>query len=185
MEAEDGTDPVIAEFDEADTPLIEAGERFEFFVRREGRRLVGLAYVLSGNRAAADDLVQDALMAAFRRWDEVSRLDNPAAWVRRVIANRSVSLVRRRLAEAKGLTRLALNRPISELPELPSDTEWIWREVRRLPKRQVQVIALRYFDELSMSEIGEVLGCSKETVNSHLRRARETLERRLNRPRGA
>lgn len=51
--------------------------------------------------------------------------------------------------------------------------------MRRLPKRQIQVIALRYYDQLSLSEIADVLDCSKETVNTHLRRARQTLDRRL------
>lgn len=177
MSFDEGSEQSV--IDEAEGPLVARSESFESFVAREGRRLVGLAYTLSGSRVAADDLVQDALMAAFRRWDQVSRLDDPGAWVRRVVANRSVSLVRRRVAEAKGLARLAWQRDRSVVPPLAEDTEWIWREVRRLPRRQVQVVALRYFDQLSLSEIGEVLGCSKETVNTHLRRARQTLGRRL------
>jgi RNA polymerase sigma factor (sigma-70 family) len=87
--------------------------------------------------------------------------------------------VRRRIAEAKGLGRLAARLTVSELPEIPEESEWIWREVRRLPKRQIQVIALRYYDQLSLSEIAEVLDCTKETANTHLRRARQTLDRRL------
>ena len=83
------------------------------------------------------------------------------------------------MSEAKGLSRLAMRQPMADLPEIPAESEWIWREVRRLPKRQVQVIALRYYDQLSMSEIADVLDCSKETVNTHLRRARQTLDRRL------
>jgi RNA polymerase sigma factor (sigma-70 family) len=166
--------------DDPDTPEVRGGERFESYVRRDGKRLVGLAYTLCGSRTAADDLVQDALLAAYRNWDVVGRLDNPGAWVRRVIANRSVSLVRRRISETRGLARLALHRPVSELPRVSTETEWIWREVRRLPKRQAQIIALRYFDQLSMSEIADILGCSKTTVNTHLRRAREALNRRLN-----
>lgn len=121
-------------------------------------------------------------MAAYRNWEEVSRLDNPGAWVRRVVANRAVSLIRRRIAEAKTLARLERSRRDAEWGELSADTEWIWREVRRLPKRQTHVIALRYYDQLSLSEIADVLGCSKETVNTHLRRARETLGRRLDLP---
>lgn len=152
---------------------------FDGFVREHGRRLVGLAYTLSGSLSAAEDLAQDALLAAYRRWDEVSQLDDPAAWVRRVVANRAVSHVRRRVSEAKGLARLAAERPSHDVPPLSAETEAIWAEVRRLPRRQRQVVALRYYGELSMSEIAEVLGCSKESVNTHLRRARMTLSRRL------
>jgi RNA polymerase sigma factor (sigma-70 family) len=165
----------------SDQPLVAGLESFDVFFRRESRRLVGLAYALSGSRLAADDIAQEALMAAYRRWEDVGRLENPAGWVRRVVANKAVSTIRRRISEAKGMSRLASHQPVSQLPPVADETEWIWREVRRLPKRQVQVIALRYYDQLSLSEIAQVLDCSKETVNTHLRRARETLDRRLRR----
>lgn len=154
-------------------------ESYDVFYRRESRRMVGLAFALSGSRLAADDIAQEALLAAYRRWDEVSRMDNPGAWLRRVVANKSVSVIRRRVEEAKGLTRLGNHHPVAVLPGLEAESEWLWAEVRRLPRRQVQVIALRYYDQLSMSEIAEILGCSKEAVNTHLRRARDTLTRRL------
>lgn len=163
-------------------PLVAGLEPFDDFYRREIRRLVGLAYALSGSRLAADDIAQEAMLAAYRKWDEVGRLDSPSGWVRRVVSNQAASAVRRRIAEAKGLGRLAARQTVSELPEIPAESEWIWREVRRLPKRQMQVIALRYHDQLSLSEIAEVLECSKETANTHLRRARQTLDQRLNKP---
>ena len=160
-------------------PLVATPEPFDSFYRREIRRLVGLAYALSGSRLVADDIAQDAMLAAYGKWDEVGRLDNPAAWVRRVVSNHAASAVRRRISEARGLGRLALRQSVSVVPEIPAESEWIWREVRRLPKRQTQVIALRYYDQLSLSEIADVLGCSKESANTHLRRARQTLDRRL------
>lgn len=115
------------------------------------------------------------MLAAYKRWEEVGRLDNPGAWARRVVANKSVSVFRKRMSETKSLARLALHRPLAVLPELDTESEWLWKEVRRLPGRQVQIIVLRYYEQLSMSEIADTLGCSKETVNTHLRRARETL----------
>lgn len=160
-------------------PLVSGPEPFDAFYRREIRRLVGLAYALSGSRLAADDIAQEAMLAAYGKWDEVGRLDSPAGWVRRVVSNQAASAVRRRISEAKGLSRLAARQTVSELPEVPAESEWIWRQVRRLPKRQMQVIALRYYDQLSLSEIAEVLDCTKETANTHLRRARQTLDRRL------
>jgi RNA polymerase sigma factor (sigma-70 family) len=160
-------------------PLVSAPEPFDAFYRREIRRLVGLAYALSGSRLAADDLAQEAMLAAYKNWAQVGRLENPGGWVRRVVSNQAVSAVRRRVSEAKGLGRLAIRHPVVDVPEISADSEWIWREVRRLPRRQIQVIALRYYDQLSMAEIAEVLDCSKETVNTHLRRARQTLDRRL------
>lgn len=175
---EDDTRPGTAVSSPHD-PLVAGLESFDAFYRREIRRLVGLAYALSGSRFVADDIAQEAMLAAYRKWDEVGRLESPSGWVRRVVSNQAASTVRRRIAEAKGLTRWAGRQPASELPEVPADTEWIWGEVRRLPKRQMQVIALRFYDQLSLSEIAEVLGCSKASANTHLRRARQTLDRRL------
>lgn len=64
------------------------------------RPTVALAYALSGSPAAAEDLPQEAFVAALRRWDDVRHYDDPGVWVRRVVANRSVSAVRRRVVEA-------------------------------------------------------------------------------------
>ena len=90
-----------------------------------------------------------------------------------------MSAYRRGLSEAKALARLALRRESPALPEPSADADRIWSEVRRLPRRQAQVVALTYVEQLTMAEIGDVLDCSKESVNTHLRRARETLSRRL------
>jgi RNA polymerase sigma-70 factor (ECF subfamily) len=162
-------------------PAVRNPEAFDSFFRREFRLLVGLAYALSGSRVAAEDIAQEALLAAYRRWDEVGILDSPGGWVRRVVANQSVSSIRRRMSEAKGLTRLRMRSESVAWQEMPSDSEWIWSRVRRLPKRQAQVVALRYFGGLSMPEIAYVLGISKESVNTHLRRARDRLAGQLER----
>lgn len=161
-----------------DSPVV-GGEPFDVFYRRHRSRLVGLAYAISGSRLGADDLVHDVMEAAYRDWDRIQERDDPAAWVRRMVANRAVSAYRRRLSEAKAVARLALRRDSPELPEPSAEADRIWSEVRRLPRRQAQVVALTYVEQLTMSEIGGVLGCSKESVNTHLRRARETLSRRL------
>lgn len=118
-------------------------------------------------------------MAAYRSWERVGGLDNPATWVRRVVINRSVSSIRTRSAEARALFRLGGRSPTGSLPPVPAETEHLWAEVRRLSKRQRQAVALRYVSQLSLVEIGEILGCSKETVNTHLRRANEVLAQRL------
>lgn len=153
------------------------GDGFDEFYRRHRHRLVALAYVASGSRLGAEDLAHDALEAAYRDWDRT--LDNPTAWVQRIVTNRAVSAYRRRLSEAKTLTRLRGERHTVAFPEVHGETEWLWAEVRRLPRRQVQVVALTYVEGLSMPEIADVLGISKESVNTHLRRARETLARRI------
>lgn len=152
-------------------------EAFDAFYARHFHGLVALTYALSGSRLAAEDLAQEALLAAYRRWPEVGGFDDPAAWVRRVATNQAVSAVRRRIAEARALTRLGGRRVV--VPEVPDDAHDVWREVRRLPRRQAQAVALHYLADLTVEEVGVVLECGTETVRTHLRRARRTLAGRL------
>lgn len=146
---------------------------FEVFYRREFPNAARLAYVLTGSMLAAEDLAQDALLAASRRWDEIRHLDSPAGWVRRVVSNKSVSLYRRSVAEMSARMRLWSARP--EPPDLAPATEEIWSLVRRLPPRQAQVVALAYVEDLSLEQIAAVLGISAPTVGTHLQRGRQRL----------
>lgn len=164
-----------AEVEDRDRPVVRAVPRFEAFYAAEFEAVLGLAYALSGSRHGAEDLVQEAFLAAYRRWEEIGGYDNPGAWVRRVVANRSVSAFRRRAAEARALPRLAR----SPLPELSPETADVWRAVRNLPKRQAQVVALFYLEDLPLEDIAAILDRSVDTVRTHLRRARQTLARRL------
>jgi RNA polymerase sigma-70 factor (ECF subfamily) len=88
-----------------------SSETFEEFYAREFRAVVGLAYALSGSRAGAEDLAQEAFLVAHRDWDKISGYDSPGYWIRRVVANLSVSMFRRRLVEAKALARMAVGSP--------------------------------------------------------------------------
>lgn len=157
-----------------EVPVVQS---FDAFYRAEYRSVVALAAVLSGSRWAAEDLAQEAFSAAYRQWDRVGAFEYPHLWVRRVVANKSVSLIRRSVAETKARTRFGDGR--LPLAEMPDESEDIWDEVRRLPRRQTQVIALVYLDGLSVDEAGEVLGCSGGTVKTHLHRGKEKLARRL------
>jgi RNA polymerase sigma-70 factor (sigma-E family) len=156
---------------------LRTAERFEMFYRRELPSLVALARALTGAPGSAEDLAQDAMIAAYRRWDEVAALDLPAAWVRRVCANLATSQLRRRGVEARALLRLG-GRP--EPPsEIPPQDEVFWSAVRQLPRRQAQAIALHYVYDMYVSDIATTLECSESTVKAHLVRGRATLGRRL------
>lgn len=162
------------------SPVVELAtvETFEAFYRREMPSLVAFAGVLSGS-ASADDIAQEAMLAAYRRWDDVSRLDIPAAWVRRVCANRSVSNLRRRAVEARAMLRLGSRR--EPLPPMADEHEAFWGEVRQLSRRQAQVIALHYVYDIGVAEIAATLGCTEGTVKVHLSRGRAALALRMHR----
>jgi RNA polymerase sigma-70 factor (ECF subfamily) len=73
--------------------------------------VVELAYALSGNRAGAEDIAQEALLRAHRDWHRVGSYQHPGAWVRRVAANLATSALGRRLIEARALARAWASRP--------------------------------------------------------------------------
>lgn len=128
---------------------------------------------LAMDTARAEELVQEAFISAHRHWDRVSQYDSPRAWVRRVLINSAVSLRRRLSAELRAITRVGPLEPVAS--DLSPETADVWKEVRRLPRRQQQAIALHYVGQLSMAEIADAMGLSTGTVKSHLHQARETL----------
>jgi len=149
---------------------------FDRFCADEYAAVAGLAYVLTGSWATAEDLTQDAFFAAFRKWEQLQRYDKPGAWVRRVVANRAVSWRRRLTSEAVALTRLGgrRQRDTDDL-EIPGDDAEVWALVRRLPPRQAQVFALTYVEDLSLEQVGAILAISEGTAKTHLKRARAAL----------
>ncbi len=149
---------------------------FADFYRSELPGLVALARGLCGG-AAADDIAQEAMLAVYRRWDEVERFDEPRAWVRRTCANLAISAFRRRVVELRALTRLAAGQPRQQ--PLDEESEAFWTAVRSLPRRQAQCAALRYLYEMSGAEIARTLDVSENSVKVHLARGRRTLAVRL------
>ena len=167
----------VQQMERAVTPLRAASETFEGFYRREYRAVVAMAYALSGNRTVAEDIAQESFIVAHRKWAELREMDIPGAWVRRVAANKAVSFVRRRHAEARAVTRLGgFRQPTSEL-DVP-DREF-WAQVRRLPDQQAKAIALHYLEDRPVEEIAEILDCAPSTARVHLHRGRQALADRL------
>ena len=149
---------------------------FDVFYLREFPRLTALAAALAGT-AVADDVAQEAMLVAFRRWRQVRELDRPELWVRRICSNLAVSQFRRRMAELRATTRLLTR--VSTSVELDDTGEVLWTALATLPTRQRQVAALRFVYDLPLRDIAEVLQLSEGTVKVHLRRARTTVARHL------
>lgn len=150
---------------------------FETFYQSEYRGMLGIALALARDTSVAEDLVQEAFISAHNRWDRVSQYDSPRAWVRRVLINKATSVRRRLRAELRAIARIGP--PDPGPPDLSPETNEVWIEVRRLPRRQQQAVALHYVGQLSMAEIADAMGCSQGAVKSHLHRAREALRESL------
>ena len=161
-----------------DVPLVRSVPDFGSFYRREYQAVATLTMVLTKSRATAEDIAQDAFLRAHRDWERVGHFANPEGWVRRVATNLAMSRFRRLRAEAKALLRVG---PSSSTTMSPEATEF-WAEVRRLPSRQAQVIALHYVDDRSVDDIAETLGITAASVKTHLQRARKTLAHRFGSP---
>ena len=146
---------------------------FDAFYRREYAGAVRLAFALTGSRDLAEELAQDTFLSCLRHWDEVSGYDDPKGWVRRVLTNRCISSGRRHLTELRLLVKLRGERPRS--PSLSEPSDRLWDAVRRLPKRQAQVLALAFVEDLDVRQIAATLGVGEESVRTHLRRGREAL----------
>jgi RNA polymerase sigma-70 factor (ECF subfamily) len=159
-----------------DTVAIEFGVDFDDLHRAELPQLVALARALCG-AAVADDIAQEAMLAAYRRWRHVGDLEHPEAWVRRTCCNLAVSQYRRKLVELRVITRLA-SRP--QRPALEPANDAFWTAVRLLTKRQAQAAALRYLYELDVADIARTLEISEGSVKQHLSRARARLVQELN-----
>jgi RNA polymerase sigma-70 factor (ECF subfamily) len=154
------------------------GERpFEEFYRAEIAGLIVLAHALAP-RGLAEDVAQEAMMVAFRRWSEIRELAHPEAYVRRACANLAVSQVRRRLAEARAISRTSGRDTVVHTREHDD----FWRLVRSLPRRQAQVVALHYVFDLPVAEVARTLEVSEGSVKVHLSRARHALAQRLRLP---
>jgi RNA polymerase sigma-70 factor (sigma-E family) len=136
--------------------------------RSHGLDLLRFAYLLCGDRQRAEDLLQDVLLAMFRRFPDALPLDNPVGYARRALANANVSRTRRR-ATTEWVT--------DELPERsapaddPAERDVVWRAMRTLPARQRTVLVLRFYEDLHDDEIAQLLGCRRGTVRSLASRA--------------
>ncbi|GAB2828408.1 RNA polymerase sigma-70 factor (sigma-E family) [Lentzea nigeriaca] len=156
----------------------EAVGDFAEFVRVSMPGLLRYGHALTGNPHDAADLVQAVLEKVGSRWVAVQRKgDDPLAYVRRAMANTHISIWRRRRRE-----NLVADFPDSGAvePELSRlENEPLWQALRALPPRQRAVIVLRYYENLSETEIADTLGISCGTVKSQTSKAMASLRTRL------
>ena len=142
-------------------------------------RLVRLAVLLLGDAGRAEEIVQDSFVAMYRGWDRLA-VENVPAYLRSTVVNRSRSVLRH-------LSVVAKHPPHPPVDEPGADHDVLRGAQRRavidamagLPRRQREVLALRYYLDLSEREIAETLGISPGAVKSHASRGADALRRSL------
>jgi RNA polymerase sigma-70 factor (sigma-E family) len=147
---------------------------FEEYAASAWQWLYRSAYLLAGNHADAEDLAQQTLLQAYRSWAKVSRADQPAAYLRRMLTNIYLSQRRPKARRLELLTD-APPEPRPAPASGPEDRMVLWPHVAGLPPRQRAVIVLRYYEQLSEREIADALGCSVGNVKSTAHRALQSL----------
>jgi RNA polymerase sigma-70 factor (sigma-E family) len=142
----------------------------------------GLAYLLTGDRALAEDLVQEAFVRVVGRFRHLRVPDAFEAYLRRTIVNLHTSQMRRRRLERAYLEREgSAARPGSTVMLDVGVREELWRAMLALPARQRAAVVLRYYEDLSERETADALRCSVAAVKSLTARAMETLRVRIER----
>lgn len=134
-------------------------------------RLVGLLTLRTGDHQVAQELAQDTLVELCRAWPDVR---DPQAWVTTVALRRSASWWRRRAAERRALHRHGPDDHVAEPAPVARDLALL-EAVAALPRRQQEVLLLRFYVGLDVEETADRLGCPPGTVTSRTHRAIERL----------
>ncbi len=158
---------------------------YEVFFRSAYPKLVGYGASMSAPLGVAQDLAQETLLRAYRRLEEVSALESPYGWCRRVMSNLLIDQYRSRTAERAAVNRLGSISAIDRVGMGTSDTEPSvatdrWSEiVESLTMRQRSIATLYYADDLSVADVATELAISTGSVKSTLSQVRRRLERVL------
>jgi RNA polymerase sigma-70 factor (sigma-E family) len=137
-----------------------------------------LAYLLTGDRMLAEDLVQEAFVRVVGRFRHLRVPDAFEAYLRRTIVNLHTSQLRRRRLERAYLEREGRAEASTTNPDIDAREE-LWREVLALPPRQRAAVVLRFYEDLSERETADALGCSPSAAKSLVARAMQTLRARI------
>ena len=147
---------------------------FRDYVAARSPALLRTAYLLTGSRPDAEDLLQTALAKTYLAWDRIREREAIDGYVRRTMVNTRTSIWRR---------RRVVEHASDSLPECAGRDgaadldlhDALWTALARLPKRQRVAVVLRYYEDLSEAETARVMAVSVGTVKSTTSRALSTL----------
>jgi RNA polymerase sigma-70 factor, ECF subfamily len=157
---------------------------FEPLFRQHGRRLYGLAWQLTLNRADAEDAVQETFLRALRAWETYEERSRVGAWLDRILVN-----VVRELGRRRTLYRRQVEPQVAVLAPPEGDSEdtperraerretlaLVERALLGVPMSFREVLVLRHFEERSTAEVAALLDMPEATVRTRLKRGRDML----------
>ena len=148
-------------------------DSFTEFFSASCQRVVGLVALVTGEIGSAEDATQEAFSRAYAAWPQVRRMDRPDAWVVRVASRVAIDGWRRRRRELPldSTREAAVQDHIARL--------WVRWGLSGLSPRQRAAVILRHVDGLSVQEVADATGVSRETAKTHLQRGLRRLRARL------
>jgi RNA polymerase sigma-70 factor (ECF subfamily) len=133
-----------------------------------------------GDRELASEAVQEAFVRAYTRWRRVRRLDNPAAWVRRVAINLLRDQHRRRGRRDRAIERLAAMTPTHSVDaDHTTGAGAVLEHLQSLPQQQRLAVALFYLEDASVAEVAHAMSISEGAVKYHLNQGRTSLRKAM------
>ncbi len=153
------------------------GTDFDDWVAARGPGLLRLAYVLTGNRADAEDAVQDALARALPRWEHIRTVGDPDAYVHRMVVNAHTSWWRKfRRRETPVPEAIGAGRERGLVTE---EHDRLWRACLALPEPQRVAVVLRYYEQLEYADIAALTGVAEGSVRARVSRGLAALRTAL------
>ncbi len=146
--------------------------RFDEFAAARLPAVLRFAGVLTGDRGLAEDVVQEVLIRAHKRWPQIGELDRPELYVRKMVVNEYLSWRRRSWRLIPGGTAQDVDNRLAPDHALGhAERDALLAELGKLPRRQRAVLVLRFYEGLPDSEIAALLGCAPGTVRGYASRA--------------
>ncbi|NEA30632.1 SigE family RNA polymerase sigma factor [Streptomyces sp. SID13031] len=163
--------------------MAERDREYVEFVEATSASLRRTAFLVCGDRHRADDIVQDALYKLYLSWPKVQRVANPFAYVRRMVVNAAYDGGRRPWRREVSIAELPDRVDRHDFVSGHAERDEVLDALRGLAPRQRACVVLRYYEDLSVEQTAEILGCSAGTVKSQAARGLDTLRQAIDKTR--
>jgi RNA polymerase sigma-70 factor, ECF subfamily len=167
--------PAAAQIEQCSDDRLE----FEWAVREHQGLVYSMAYHFLGNRAVAEELAQEVFLSLYRNFSNIKSGSHLVFWLRKVTSHRCLDYIRGQKHRAHLSLEEVREKPVSHKDPDPLMSGHLRRMVGSLPEKARMVVVLRYQEDLTPTEIAEILEMPVNSVKSHLRRSLALLREKM------